>query len=127
MQEHPNAVRVRQMAALADANDPMAFVKAMEEVLADDVVWHEIGRYEPRRGKAAVLGAMAAADFQIRGQMHDVLANDDHTIILANNTASRGSKTLDYRTAEIYHVRDGKVVERWAFSDDTQAIVDFFA
>jgi ketosteroid isomerase-like protein len=32
-----------------------------------------------------------------------------------------------YRTAEIYHIRDGKVAERWAFSDDTAAITAFFA
>ena len=36
-------------------------------------------------------------------------------------------QTLDYRTTEIVHVRDGKVTERWAFSDDTQKIIDFFA
>ena len=24
-------------------------------------------------------------------------------------------------------MRDGKVTERWAFSDDTQKIIDFFA
>jgi len=32
-----------------------------------------------------------------------------------------------YRTAEIYHIRDGKVTARWAFSDDTAAINEFFA
>ena len=42
-------------------------------------------------------------------------------------TATRGGRTFTYRTAEIFHVRNGKVVERWAFSDDTAAIVAFFA
>jgi hypothetical protein len=28
--------------------------------------------------------------------------------------------------AEIYHVRDGKISARWAFSDDTEAINRFF-
>ena len=40
---------------------------------------------------------------------------------------SPDGQTLDYRTTEIVHVRDGKVTERWAFSDDTQKIIDFFA
>jgi hypothetical protein len=31
-----------------------------------------------------------------------------------------------YRTAEILHMKDGKVTEHWAFSDDTAAITDFF-
>ncbi len=39
----------------------------------------------------------------------------------------RGGQTLTYRTAEIYHIRDGRVTERWAFSDDTAAITAFFA
>ena len=34
--------------------------------------------------------------------------------------------SLVYRTAEIYHMRDGKISERWAFSDDTERINRFF-
>ena len=41
-------------------------------------------------------------------------------------TATRGGKTLEYRTAEIYHMKDGKITARWAFSDDTAQIVEFF-
>ena len=66
-------------------------------------------------------------DYKITANLHDVIANDDHTIILAEATATRGGKTLVYRVAEIYHIKDGKVTERWAFSDDTAAITEFFA
>ena len=93
------------------------------------MVWHEIGRAEPRRGKAALRAAGpdgGAADYHVTGTLHDVLANDDHTIALVDATATRDGKTLSYRTAEIYHVRDGKIIERWAFSDDTAAITAFF-
>ena len=38
---------------------------------------------------------------------------------------SEHPKAVLYR--KTMHVVDGKVVERWAFSDDTQAIIDFFA
>jgi hypothetical protein len=41
-------------------------------------------------------------------------------------TATRGDKTLQYRTAEIYHMKDGMITARWAFSDDTARIVDSF-
>jgi len=27
----------------------------------------------------------------------------------------------------VYHVKDGKITERWALSDDTAAITEFFA
>ena len=105
-------------------------MQALEGFVADDVIWHEIGRSEPRRGKAALRAAGpggGAADYEITGTLHDVVANDDHTIALVDATATRGGKTFTYRVAEIYHIRDGKIAERWAFSDDTAAITAFFA
>jgi ketosteroid isomerase-like protein len=91
-------------------------------------VWHEIGGSEPRRGKAELRAAFApgGADFEITAQTHDVLASDEHAIALVEATATRGGSTLTYRTAEILHIRDGRVAERWAFSDDTDRIARFF-
>ncbi len=123
MADHPNAAMARRAIESLNAGD----FEAMSALLADDVVWHEIGRAEPRRGRAAFAASGGAADYTITGKVHDVVANDDHTIALVEATATRGGKTLVYRTAEVMHIRDGKVTERWAFSDDTAAIVEFFA
>ena len=124
MAEHPNAARARALNDAFDAGD----MQAMADALHDDVVWHEIGNPEPVRGKAALAARMTGgADFEIKGALHDVVANDEHTIALVSATATRNGKTLEYKTAEIYHMRDGKIVERWAFSDDTAAIAAFFA
>ena len=124
MADHPNAVLARKIDEVFSRGD----MQALDQYIADDVVWHEIGRAEPRRGKAALReSGPGAGDYQITGKMHDVVANDDHTIVLVEATATRGGKTLKYRTAEIYHVKDGKIVERWAFSDDTAKITAFFA
>jgi len=124
MAEHPHAVLAREMGAAFSRGD----MEAIEGFLADDVIWHEIGRTEPRRGKAELRAAAAATvDYTISGTLHDIVAGDDHTIALVDATATRGGRTLAYRTAEIYHIRDGKVAERWAFSDDTAAITAFFA
>jgi len=124
MAEHPHAVLAREMGAAFSRGD----MEAIEGFLADDVIWHEIGRTEPRRGKAELRAAAAATvDYAITGTLHDIVAGDDHTIALVDATATRGGRTLAYRTAEIYHIRDGKVAERWAFSDDTAAITAFFA
>ena len=123
MQEHSNATLVRQMQGLMDSGD----WAALDKFVADDVVWHEIGRAEPRRGQQEMAPPPGASDYDIKYDTHDVVANDDHTVVLGTATATRDGKTLVYRTAEIFHVRDGKITERWAFSDDTQRIVDFFA
>ncbi len=126
MAEHPSATLVREGLNALNRGD----IQAMADMLADDVEWHEIGRAEPIRGKAALATAYSGppvTDSDITAELHDVVANDDHAIALVNVTARRGDRTLDYRTAEIFHVRDGKITARWAFSDDTAAITEFFA
>jgi ketosteroid isomerase-like protein len=126
MSEHPNATLVRQQAEAMKNGDMQATIDG----LADDVVWHEIGSTEAIRGKAAVAArwaGMADAGGSFSVEVHDVVANDDHAITLVTATVSMGDQTFTYRTAEIYHMRDGKVTERWAFSDDTAAINAFFA
>jgi len=114
--------------AISDAFD-RGDMQKIDELTADDVVWHEIGRTQPRIGKAALraAGLGGEADYTITGRTHDILASDDHAITLVEATATRGGKTLTYRTAEIYHIRDGRLAERWAFSDDTAAITAFFS
>ncbi len=123
MAEHLNAKVVREMNEAMSSGD----MEGAASRVADDVVWHEIGRAEPRRGKADLAGSMADFEgYNITYEVHDVVANDDHAIALGTAHATNGDRSLTYRTAEIYHVRDGKVTERWAFSDDTKAITDFF-
>jgi ketosteroid isomerase-like protein len=97
-------------------------------MIADDVVWHIIGAAEPVRGKAAMAEGLGggSSDFTIKADLHDVTSSDDHVVALVRAHATRGDQTLDYNTAEIFHVKDGKIIERWAFSDDTAAIVAFF-
>jgi uncharacterized protein len=124
MDEHPNAAVVRRMNDAMSGGD----MEAAASLVADDVVWHEIGAAEPIRGKAQLAAGMDRfADVKITYDVHDIVANDNHVIALGTATATRGDRSLVYRTAEIHHVRNGQVAERWAFSDDTKAIVDFFA
>ena len=125
MADHPNAARFR---ALAEEVERTGDMSTAFDGLADDIVWHEIGRDEPIRGKEAVLERFSSMPegATIKTETHDVVANDEHLIQLVTATATMGDQELVYRTAEIYHVRDGKVTERWAFSDDTERINRFF-
>jgi uncharacterized protein len=125
MADHPNAAKVRATAAEVERTGDMSL--AFEGV-DDDIVWHEIGRDEPIRGKQALMERFSGMPegASIKTETHDVVANDEHTIQLVTATATMGDQQLVYRTAEIYHMRDGKITERWAFSDDTDRINKFF-
>lgn len=122
MEEHPNVTMYREVHERAKQGD----LDAMFGVLAEDVVWHQIGG-ATLHGKDAVAQSMAGleeAEFDL--DVHDVVGNDEHVIGLVEATVAVGDQSLRYRTAEIAHVKNGKVTERWAFSDDTQRIIDFF-
>jgi ketosteroid isomerase-like protein len=124
--DHPNATLVREALRAFHRGDLRT---AMDSVV-DDVEWHEIGRADPVRGKDALARLFSGPrepDSELTSEIHDVVANDDHVVALVQATVRRGTRSLDYRTAEIFHVRDGKITARWAFSDDTAAINEFFA
>jgi hypothetical protein len=126
MQDHPNAANYRKISEATETGDFESFADAT----ADDVEWWEIGSDQPVRGKAALMERMQGfmdGGISFKGDLHDVVANDEHMVALVNTTVERGGKTFSYRTAEIYHVKDGKITHRWAFSDDTAAINAFFA
>lgn len=124
MQDHPNAALYRKVNQAVESGDFSSYA----DNIADDVEWWEIGSDQPIRGKGALMERMQEMMGQgtIDLDLHDVIANDEHMVALVNATVERNGRTLNYRTAEIYHVRDGKITHRWAFSDDTAAINEFF-
>jgi ketosteroid isomerase-like protein len=123
MAEHPNATLYRTaMGAFMSGDESGA------DMVSDDIVWWQIGSPAPLRGKQAVLESMArlgGVEFDV--DVHDVTASDDHVVGLVSANVRVDGREFSYRTAEIAHVVDGKITERWAFSDDTQAIIDFFS
>ena len=124
MGDHPNAARYRAAHDAFVSGD----LEAFGDMLAQDVVWNTIGG-ETMHGAEAVANSMSGLvglEFDI--SLHDAIANDDHVVGLVEVHVTAGDKEIRYRTTEIHHVNaEGKVTERWSFSDDTQAITDFFA
>lgn len=123
MAEHPNVTLVRRAIDAMNRGD----MDVLDAFMADDIAWHYIGGSEPIRGKETLAQSMGTRDWTITAEIHDVIANDVHAVALVKAHAERGGKTLDYDTAEIMHISNGKCSERWAFSDDTARIVEFFA
>ncbi|KUL26243.1 nuclear transport factor 2 family protein [Streptomyces regalis] len=130
MPDHPNvAVFQRAMTAFA-AGD----MDALAEVFHPDVVWHIGGRNRlagDHRGRDDTF-ALFSREFQLTGgtyrpELHDVLADDDHTVALLHVTASREGRVLDLDYALVLHIDAGRITEGWVVTTDPVAYDDFWS
>jgi ketosteroid isomerase-like protein len=128
MTEHPNLTAARAGYEAYAKGD----MEALSATFADDIVWHSggnnilSGTYE---GKEAVFGFFARLMQETGGnfanEIHDMLANDDHGVVLVTGTATRGDRTLESRNVHVFNMEEGKLKEFWAFAED-QSVVDEF-
>jgi uncharacterized protein len=130
MTEHPN-IELARRGYEAFAKGDLA---ALSELIADDVTWHVLGvgplsgTYHGRDEVFAFFGRLAeetAGTFRLN--VHDVLANDEHTVALCMLSASRGNKSVEFPVANVSHMRDGKITEFWGATTDPQASIDFWS
>ena len=93
MADHPNAELLRKGYEAFDKGD----MAALTELFDTDVVWHVPGTSPisgVHTGREAVFAVFAktveltGGSFKI--ELHDVLANDEHTVALTRATGSRG-------------------------------------
>ena len=62
-----------------------------------------------------------------RAELHDVVADDQHTVGMHLATGEREGRTLEDREVLVFHPRDGKVVEVWQYVEDQYAYDGFFS
>ncbi len=93
---------------------------AVEELLAEDVVWHVPGTSPiagDYRGRVAVTGyfrlrrelAGGAIRVTQRGEAH----HEEALVQLADGRAPLGGREAVWRTAGVYRVADGRIAEAW--------------
>ena len=130
MAEHPNAALLRRGYEAFGKGD----MATLTELIDENVVWHASGRnplageYRGRDAVFAWFGQIAqrsGGTFQI--EVHDILANDEHGVVLARATASRQGKQLNALDTDVYHLRNGKVVEAWSSSQDPYHADEFWS
>ena len=128
---HPNEEVVRRLFSAFEAND----MPTVDTLLTDDVVWNAPGRgvnAGRRSGKQKLFAAMGRlAELTrgtLRGEIHDVLASDDHVVVLQTTRGERsGHAPLEDREAIVLHLRAGRVAEVWEHPGDLHAMDAFFA
>lgn len=83
------------------------------------------GEFHGREGLmqiVATVGAVAGSSF--REEVHDVLANGTHAVVLATHTLERDGQSHRYNTVHVYHLRDGKMAEVWECPADLVAFAE---
>jgi uncharacterized protein len=103
-------------------------------LFADDVVGYVPGRSAvagEKRGKAAVVGyiegAFARAHGDVEIELLDTLAGAEHVALLVRERLADGDRVLDIRRANVYRVRDDRIVEIWIFEHDQYAVDEWFS
>lgn len=127
--EHANAVLARAAWEAVSAAD----VEALEQLLADDLVWHASGR-GPRagdhRGRAAVIEYLAAigedAD-RFDSRLEHILVNDDLVAVLFQVEGERHDRRLEIGFILIFRIADKRIAEVWAIPRDQYAIDEFWS
>jgi ketosteroid isomerase-like protein len=104
------------------------------ETIADGIVWH-VGGDNPLsgdyKGRQAVLeffmnfGQLSEGTYE--AQIHDILASDDHTVVIGTSTVTRHGRTHTSRFVDVIHpAEDGKANEFWRFVEDQAAEDEFY-
>ena len=130
MAEHPNAALVRNGYEAFGKGD----MAALTQLFAEGVIWHLPGNNQisgEHKGRDAVfavfakVGQISGGTFKI--ELHDVMANDEHTVVVQRVTASRPGKRLNARNVDVYHIRGGKISEWWSFTDEPRQEDEFWS
>jgi uncharacterized protein len=117
------------------AGQARADIPAMQEMLAEDVVWHVPGRNLLSRdyhGKAEVFGFFARArelsGGTVRIEPIEILAGDQHVVALVRVHAEREGRKLDGEfQAFTFRIDGGRIAEFWFLVEDRYAVDAFWS
>ena len=121
---HPNEELVRKGFDAFSKGD----VDTLRALYDPDAVWHAPGRSPlsgDHRGVDDILDFFARTMERIAGifrvELHDVVANDEHAVVMYVARGERGGKTLEDKSVLVSHVRNGTFMETWQYSEDQYA------
>lgn len=130
MTEHPNARLVRHGFESFAKGD----LKALRELMTDDVVWHEPGRsplggdYKGQAGVLELLGKLqerSGGSFGV--DIVEVLTSPERAVVIQEETARRGDRVLDMASAVEFEIHQGKISEVTVYHEDTYHFDEFWS
>jgi uncharacterized protein len=118
---HPNEALLRQEYESRARRDD----QALSEMFSEDVVWRVPGTSAISgvyRGRDEVLEYVRRrrelADDTFEITVEDVLANDQHGLVIASGRARRGGQAYEWRAHGLYRFAGGKIAECRVLPED---------
>ncbi len=128
---HPHEDLIRKAYDAFGSGD----VDTIGELFAEEIEFHVPGTNllsGDYVGKDQVFGVFARlaelTAYSFQTELHDVLASDEHAVVLQRWTAKReGKAPLDDRNVSVFHIQRGKITEVWHHAGDQYAQDAFFS
>ncbi len=103
-------------------------------IFDEDIVWHSAGRNELSgdfKGHQQVQELFGKI-FELSGgtfknEIHDLMANDEHGVVLVNTRAERSGKSFEGTACHVWHLKNGKAIEFWILTLDPYAADEFWS
>ena len=109
-------------------------LETVAKIFSPEIRWNISGRneisgtYNGQEETFAFFGRlMELTDFTFSVSIHDLLASDDHVVVLVKESATRNGKTLEADDVHVWHLADGKAQEFWGISNDQHAVDEFWS
>jgi hypothetical protein len=120
---HPHTGLVGKAYEALNRHEVDGFVSAF----APDAVLHGTeGRVAGRESIRTVIEQLIAlSQGTLQIIVHDILANDDHTVVLQTTTAQLGDRQLEDHVVYSYHIEDGLIKDAY-FTGDPRVQAEFY-
>jgi uncharacterized protein len=109
-------------------------METISNVFSPDIRWNVSGHNQisgSYNGQEETFGffgrLMELTDGTFSLSIHDLLASDDHVVVLAKESSTRNGKSLESDDVHVWHLADGKAVEFWGISRDQGEVDAFWA
>jgi ketosteroid isomerase-like protein len=121
---HQNAALVARAYQALNQRDLDGFMSAF----ADDAVLY--GADGPIEGKEAILSVIrqliGLSENSLEIDVHDILANDDHTVVLQTTKAQLGERILEDRVVYVFHMNEVGLIRDAYLTGDRRVQEEFY-
>ena len=119
--KHPNALILEKLYADFAKGD----LPAVLEVCADKMTFQVpgksrlAGKYDKSTfGSGFVMKMMEISGGTMKVEVHDILASDNHGVVLASDHLTLAGKPVEYRTVHVWRFEGGKPVAWYEYPRD---------